>query len=135
MDKDQRRHNLEELIRKLRNITTAVQLLPFVYGFLFILAMIAYLVLPDWVSILCDHLFYVSITVVVYNLILSKMLRLCAWHRTACIVPVIPELVSIADQTIVNLSESALIINLGTIIFMTALLLISAYKVFFYGRK
>lgn len=130
VDKDQRRLSLEELIRKLRNITTVVQLLPFIYGFLFILALIAYLVLPDWVSVLCDHFFYVSLTVILYNLILSRTLRLCRWHRIACIVPLFPEIVSLADLTLINLSSRAAVVNIITIISMTLLLLIAAYNVF-----
>lgn len=135
VDRDQRKLNLEELIRKLRTVTLVVQLLPFIYGFLFILALIAYLVLPDWVSILCDHFFYVSLTVILYNLILSRTLRLCHWHRIACIVPLFPEMVSLADLTLINLSSRAAIVNIITIISMTLLLLVAAYNVFFNGRK
>lgn len=135
MDGDQRRLNLEELIRKLRNITTVVQLLPFIYGFLFIFALVAYLVLPDWVSTVCDHFFYVSLTVILYNLILSRTLRLCRWHKLACVIPLFPEMVSLADLTLIDLSSHAAIVNILTIIFMTLLLLIAAYNVFFNGRK
>jgi len=136
MEKDQQRLNLEGLVRKLRSVTLAVQLLPFVYGFLFVLAMVAYLVLPEWISVICDHLFYVSLVVIIYNLILSRTLKLCAWHRAACLVPLLPELVSVADQTIIDLSEQAAVINIWTIITMTFILLISAYKVFFSnGRR
>lgn len=136
MEKDPQRLNLEGLVRKLRSVTLAVQLLPFVYGFFFVLAMVAYLILPEWLSVVCDHLFYVSLVVIIYNLILSRTLRLCCWHKAACVVPLFPELVSVADQTIIDLSEQAAIINVWTIITMTFILLVSAYKVFFSdGRK
>lgn len=131
MGKDQERLNLKELVKKLRDITRAVQLLPFVYGFLFVIAMLVYLFCPDWLSTICDHLFYVSIAGVIYNLILSRTLRLCKWHRAACCIPLLPEFVGLADKTIVNLSQYAEFLNIGTIITMTSLLLISAYKVFF----
>ena len=136
MGKDQQRLNLEGLVRKLRSVTLAVQLLPFVYGFFFILAMVAYRVLPEWVSVVCDHLFYVSLVVIIYNLILSKTLRLCGWHKAACVVPLFPELVSLADQTVIELTEMAAAINMWVIAMMTFVLLVSAYKVFFSdGRK
>lgn len=136
MEKDPQRLNLEGLVRKLRSVTLAVQLLPFVYGFFFVLAMVAYLVLPEWVSVVCDHMFYVSLVVIIYNLILSRTLRLCGWHKAACVVPLFPELVSVADQTVIELSEDAAVINIWTIATMTFVLLVSAYKVFFSnGRK
>lgn len=130
MDRDQRRLDLEGLIIKLRTITRAVQLLPFLYGFLYILAMIVYLLCPDWISVVCDHLFYISVTGVAYNLILSRILRLCKWHRAACLVPLTPELVGLADQTLVKLSAYAELINICIIIVSTMLLLVAAYNVF-----
>lgn len=93
--------------------------------------MVAYLVCDDVVSIICDHLFYVSFCVIIYNLILSKTLQLCYWHKAACIVPIIPEIVGLADATIVDLSEFAVKVNIWTIIVMILILLICAHHVFF----
>ena len=131
MAEDQERLKLEGLIKKLRSVTLAVQILPFIYAFLYILAMVAYLLCSDIVSIICDHLFYVSVCVIVYNLILSKTLRLCNWHRASCLVPLIPELVGLADSTIIDLSEVAVKVNIFTIIAMILILLICAHHVFF----
>lgn len=120
-----------EVVKKLKEITKAVQLLPFVYCVLYIFAILVYLFGSDTASVVCDHLFYVSITVIIYNLILSRILKLCFWHKTACLIPLIPELVGLADKIFIELSIYAEYVNLGMIITMTALLLISAYKVFF----
>lgn len=138
MDREQTNRHLEYLIGKLKAITLAIQLLPFVHGFLYVLAILVYIFLPEPYSVVCDHLFYVSVCVIAYNLILSKILKLCAWHKAACLVPLYPELVSIVDYFI-PLTQDAAAINLLTIAFMSTTLLISAYFVFLspkcHGRK
>lgn len=131
VDNDRQGSNLENLVKKLRTITTVVQLLPFVYASLYVVAMLVYLFGSDASSVICDHLFYISPIVVVYNLVLSKSLRLCVWHKSACLLPVFPECVGVFDRLILNLSEFAVVINLISILVVTIVLLVSAYNVFF----
>ena len=131
MDSDRQGSNLENLVKKLRTITTVVQLLPFVYASLYVVAMLVYLFGSETFSVICDHLFYISPIVVIYNLVLSKSLRLCVWHKSACLLPVFPECVGVFDRLILNLSELAALINILSIILVTIALLISAYNVFF----
>lgn len=129
MDKDQASQRFGYFIDKLRSITLAVQLLPFVYGFLYVIAILSYIYLPEQISVICDHLLYVSVCVIVYNLILSRILKLCIWHKSACLVPLYPEIISITDYFF-DLSSNAEEINMFTILFMTITLLVSAYFVF-----
>lgn len=97
--------------------------------------MILYLYADETVMTILDTLLYVSPVIVIQFLILSKILRLCRWHKLACILPVFPQIPVILDHTVVKFSERAVDAHVITMMVMSFLLLISAYKVFFYGRK
>lgn len=130
VDKDPRRLDLEGLIKKLRHITLATQLMPFIYGGFYILSLFLYTVGTEETARLCDTLFYVSPIVVAEFLVLSRLLRLCKWHRIACCVPLIPQVMSLIDYYIIEFSE--IIVQVDIFIYMSSiiLLLIAAYKVF-----
>lgn len=77
-----------------------------------------------------DTLLYVSPVVVVQFLVLSKSLRLCKWHRTACALPLIPQTMVILDSTFISFSKNAAIFSIASMAVMCLLLLVSAYNVF-----
>lgn len=93
--------------------------------------MVLYLFCSEPIARLCDSLFYVSPVTVAMFLVLSKILRLCIWHRAACIVPIVPQMVSLADYYIVELPISLTAIINILIATLLTILLFSAYKVFF----
>lgn len=128
---DQRRLKLEGLIKRLRSVTLAVQTMPFVYDFLFIITMALYMVAGESTIRFLDMFFYVSPTVAIQFLILSRLLNLCKWHKAACLLPITPQVPVVLDKTVIGLSETAVKINIITIMVMTILLLVAAYKVFF----
>lgn len=77
-----------------------------------------------------DTLFYVSPLFCLLHLVYSKILHLCAWHRTACVVPLIPQVVNVVDFYLVSLSDiQALAFNAIAAV-MTILLIVAAYNVF-----
>ena len=125
------RSDLEFLVKTLRRTTTAVQILPFVYSALYIILLATYQFVPEQFQATMDNLFYVSPVCMVAFLVLSKTLRLCKWHKTACIIPFIPQAVNFIDCHVLMLSENEAIVFNVTLITMVALLLVAAYKVFF----
>ena len=125
------RNELEFLVKTLRQTTTAVQILPFVYSALYTVLLATYQFVPEQFQATMDNLFYVSPVCMVAFLILSKTLRMCRWHKTACIIPIIPQVVNFIDCNVVMLSKDATIVFNVTLIIMVALLLFAAYKVFF----
>ena len=131
MDNQDRRADLKRLVDTLRRVTTAVQVLPFVYSALSIVTLSVYNFIPEEAQSQLDTLFYISPVCIVAFLILSKLLRLCKWHKTACILPAIPKIVGFIDCYIITLTVSEAYIINAVIIVMTVLLLIAAYKVFF----
>lgn len=120
----------------MRNATLAVQIIPFVYSFIYILILLSYGDVSEDTAVVLDTLFYISPLQIVGFLILSRVLRLCKWHRMACLLPIFPQAISFVDYYIIELTEvEGYLTNMTTVV-MSALLLFSAYKVFFAnGRK
>lgn len=131
MDSQDRRADLKRLIDTLRRVTTAVQILPFIYSAISIILLAVYNIVPEGVQMILDTLFYVSPVTIVAFLLLSKLLHMCKWHKTACVLPVVPQAVSLTDYYIINLTIPEVWVANSLIIVMSALLLIAAYKVFF----
>lgn len=120
------------VISKLRVITRVVQLAPFVYAFLYILISVLYLFPINRTALgICDMLFIISPFCIVLFLIESRILKLCKWHKTACCIPLVSQVPIFIDDYIAEFSISAVSIAVSTIIVMTVLFVISAYKVFF----
>lgn len=125
------RARIKSIIERLRAVTLTVQLMPFIYSALFIIVLVIYYFCGDATMKLLDSLFYVSPITIIMLLVLSRTLKLCRWHKTACCIPIIPQIISLVDYYIITLSQAGVIVGLFTILTMTTLLLISAYKVFF----
>ena len=123
--------DLKGLISTLRNVTRAVQIIPFIYVAIYIVVLIVYYYASEDLLWIADTLFYASPMTVAAFLILSKLLRLCKWHRRAVALPLIPQAVTILDYYIVDLSEVAVKVNFCIVLSMAIILLIAAYNVFF----
>ena len=124
------RDAIKYVISKLRSITITVQVIPFAYTLLYILTLILYLFASDSVLTILDTLLYVSPVVIVFNLIESRVLKLCRWHRTACVLPAFPQINLFVDKYIYEFSVRAEIAHISVIILMSVLLLVAAYNVF-----
>ena len=122
-----------KLIGILREITFAVQVAPFVYTILHMISVGIALSNNPVVRRISDTLLYVSPILIVTHLLYSRILHLCIWHRTACLLPLIPIAVSLADYFVNFGTYSAIIINIMFIL-MFGLLLMAAYKVFYVRR-
>ena len=128
---DRQRLDLEGLIKKLRSVTIAVQIMPFIYTLLYLVCMVFYLFADESTLTALDTLFYVSPLVVAEFLVLSYALRLCKWHRMACLLPLIPQIMVGLDSTFLFFSGRVAVYSIVTLAIMSALLLIAAYNVFF----
>lgn len=104
--------------------------MPFIYSVLYILSLAIGLFASDDVVKTFDMLFYASPVTVISFLIFSRLLKMCRWHRTACLVPIFPQIISFIDYYVVQFPLSVLAITIVTLIAMTALLLAAAYKTF-----
>lgn len=98
---------------------------------IYILTLVLYNFISEDTQTLLDTLFYVSPITVLAFLLLSKVFRLCKWHRRAVALPLIPQIVSLLDYYVIDLSEIAVRVNFYVILAMSVLLLVAAYNVFF----
>lgn len=133
MSKDKNEANIGQvkyLLNKLRYITLAVQILPFIYSFLYIFSLVLYLICDESILRILDTLFYVSPIVVCGFLVESHILKLCKWHKSACILPILPQAIVFIDAYIVELTSIEAHIAIITPIVLSVLLLIAAYHVF-----
>ena len=128
--KEQELGKIKRLIDKLRYITLAIQIMPFVYSGLYIIAMILYLVAPDGVCYALDALLYVSPVIVACFLVCSVILELCRWHKTACSLPLIPQAIVFVDHYVVELTEVEAYICIAAPAVLSMLLIVAAYNVF-----
>lgn len=131
---DQLRLNLKGLIEKLRTVTLAVQLMPFIYDSCYLVVLALYLFADEKTLEVLDTLFYVSPVMVIHFLILSRLLKLCKWHKMACALPVIPQASVLAERFFVTFSEDAVRAHLAITLLLTVSLLISTYNVFFTNK-
>lgn len=127
---DKQGHDIKFLISTLRRATTAVQILPFVYTALYIIVLALYTTCGQQTQIALDSLFYVSPICILAFLILSRIFKLCRWHKTACVLPILPQAISLIDYYIYSFSAVSAYVFNGSIILMSILLLIAAYNVF-----
>ena len=122
--------NIESAIRILRKATTAVKIAPFVYSLLYIIALLSYLSFNEFVSLVADMCFYVSPVCVVYNLWLSKIFKLCKWHKLECCLPLFPIVIILVDSFIIPFGKNAILVNFFVDITIFLLSLLNAYFVF-----
>ena len=128
--KTDNRDAIKYVVSKLRDITLAVQIIPFAYTFIYIITLILYLFASEEVLTILDTLLYVSPIIIICMLVESKVLKLCRWHKTACALPAIPQINILIDRYIYEFSIRAEIIHLSIILLMSILLLVAAYNVF-----
>ena len=115
----------------LKRVRRIAQLSPFVYAFAYIIILILYNFASDTTLDVLDDLFYISPVVIVINLVYSRILKFCKWHKVACVLPLFPELVNLAEPFIVVLYQDQTIVLNSVLAALSILFVISAYKVFF----
>ena len=130
MAKDQKRSSVNDLVKKLRYVTAAVQIMPFLYSVVYAACMVIYLFCSDDVSYICDSIFYASPACIASFLILSKLLKMCVWHRTACIMPIIPQSLIAIDRYVLQIPVNTTEVILAMSGAMFLAILVCAYKVF-----
>lgn len=92
--------------------------------------MVLYLFVSENARYFLDTLLYVSPVIVLGFLFLSRILKLCKWHKATCALPVFPQILVFIDQYIIALTQIESYISIAAPIAMGVLLLVAAYNVF-----
>ena len=141
MEKEQSeplRQQLSSIMDSQVRIVLAVQIAPFVYSLLFLVVFsLAFFSTNEPMLTIIDYFFFVSPVVVVAHLVYSRMLRFCVWHRLACSLPILPQLVDLYDTYVSPFSVGQIVIVKATIFVTIFLYFLFAYGTFFSrnGRK
>lgn len=126
---------VSHLVAILRKITRVVQLLPFAYLLLLAVYLLSECVLPAWALGIADNVLNAPVVAIVGMLGAGKLLKLCNWFKTACLLPVATKVESWVDSFIITFTQSE-VITINTIIGLICLTYIYlAYRHFFHGTR
>ena len=135
MDSQDQRSAVKRLVDVLRGITRFVQFLPFAYLLLYAVLLLTEPFLTDGFMARVSALTYVPPSAVAVLLVLSKSLKLCAWHKTACVFPLSSRVTDFIDNYMLQFTQNEIIL-INAILGMLALcFIIETYRHFFHGRK
>lgn len=126
---------VSRIVAILRKVTRIVQLLPFAYLLLLAVYLLTECVLPDWALDIADNVLNAPVVAIIGMLGAGKMLKLCNWFKTACLLPVTTKIESWVDSFIITFTQGE-VITINTIIgliFLTYIYL--AYRHFFHGTR
>lgn len=123
--------NRTELRKIIVNSLLATKLIPFITSLGLLISLVVYMFGSDAAATTMDMLFYTSPMMVVWMLLMSKIHKLCIWHRLQCILPLTPLIVVCVDEFVYSLSSIAMYVNVGVCICIFIASLINAYKIFF----
>ena len=135
MDKSGQLHpqpKLNSIIESQVRIVLAVQVAPFIYTLMYLAVFsLAFFSTDAALLTAIDYFCFISPLVVLAHLVYSWMLRFCVWHRLACALPILPQLVDLYDTYISPFTVEQIIIVKATIIITILLYFLFAYGTFF----
>lgn len=131
---DQRAGAVNNLVRILRKITRIVQIAPFAYLLLLGVCLLFESVLPDWLFRLSVNLLNAPVYMTVGMLFIGRWLKLCAWFRTACLLPFTTKMESYIDSFVFSFTQNEVVfINTAIGVIFIVFVLVT-FRHFFHGR-
>lgn len=122
--------NIEGAIQILKKATATVKVAPFAFALLYLVALVVYLLFSDTIATMTDLLFYVSPVAVFFNLRMSKIFKMCKWHRLECLLPLLPIVIVFVNGFGFIIPDIAVYVNWSVNLIIFLLSLINAYFVF-----
>ena len=134
MDSPDPKGAVSRLVAVLRKVTRIVQLLPFAYLLLLSVYLLAEYILPDWALGIADNVLNAPLVAIIGLLGVGKLLKLCSWFKTACVMPILPKIESWVDSFVITFTqEEILCINISIGI-IALVFLVAAIRHFAYAR-
>lgn len=135
MDSQDRRNAVSSLVGILRKVTRIVQLLPFAYLLLLSAYLFLEFLLPEWALRIADNALNAPVYSIVGMLGAGRLLKLCRWFRTACLLPMATKVESWIDSFVITFTQNEIVI-INTILGLLFLsFIILACRHFSHGRK
>lgn len=131
---DRNQGAVSNLVKILRRITRTVQIAPFVYLLLILVCLLTESVLPDWALRVFDNLLNVPVYAPIGFLFLGRMLKLCSWFRTACLLPFTTRIEGYVDSFVYTFTQNeVVIVNAVTAVVFLAFVFFT-FRHFRHGR-
>lgn len=125
---------VSRLVAVLRKITRIVQLLPFAYLLLLAIYLLTESLLPDFMLGIADNVLNAPLVAIIGLLGAGRILKLCGWFRTACLLPVATKVESWVDSFLITFTKAE-VITINTLLGIAFLIYIYlSYRHFFHGR-
>lgn len=134
MDSQDQRNAVKVAFGILRRVTRIVQLLPFAYLLFYAYYMIGCSFMTDEFLCLADAAMVVTPATTILFLLASGLLKLCAWHKAACLIPASSQVEGYIDSFVMTFTQEEIIFINASIGVVAILFFIAAIH-HFYGRK
>ena len=134
MDSPDQRGAVSRLVAILRKVTRIVQLLPFAYLLLLSAYLLLSPVLPEWLLLIADNALNLPVSAIIGLLGMGKLLKLCAWFRTACLMPMLTKAESWIDSFIITFTQGEIILINTALGILFLFYIYLSYRHFFHGK-
>ena len=128
---DQKADAASRVVAILRKATRIVQIVPFLYLGIYGFYMIGSVLLSDDLVCLADSFLFTSPVVTWFLLGLSKLFKLCRWHKAACLFPSSSQVGGFIDEYVVTFTQNEIILVNVAIGLTVITFLVLAYRHFF----
>ena len=134
--RDRQRDAVSRIIGILRRVTRLIQLAPFAYLAFYSAYLILGCFLPEDIVCLADGVMFSSPLATTAMLVMSRVLKLCRWHKAACLIPSASQIEGVVDSYLFTFTQTEIVIINILLGVISLAFLIFANKHFFHdGRK
>lgn len=134
MDSPDLRSAVSRVVMVMKKVTRVVQLAPFAYLLLYTIYLFTEVFFPCDTLFLIDELTAVGQMVCIGILIVGRLLRLCAWFRSACLIPLSSKIENFIDCYVFQFTQDEVLFINILIGILTILFIAAAFRHFYYGR-
>lgn len=131
---DRQRDAVSRVIEILRKVTRIVQIAPFVYLAFYSAYLIIGCFSSDALVSLADGVIFSSPFTTTGMLFLSRLLKLCRWHKAACLIPSASQIEGIIDSYLFTFTQNEIILINTALGILSLAFIIRAHRHFFNGR-
>ena len=131
---DRQRDAVSRVIEILRKVTRIVQIAPFVYLAFYSAYLIIGCFSSDALVSLADGVIFSSPFATTGMLFLSRLLKLCRWHKAACLIPSASHIEGIIDSYLFTFTQNEIILINTALGILSLAFIIRAHRHFFNGR-